>query len=75
MGAIADSFVSYVQPLIDQSDGSEEGLNKAFSLGQLCYSLALLPTHAREEKLGKLKASMELDDEEFQQFKRSIFDP
>ena len=43
MGAIAEGFVAYAQPLLDQTDGSEEQLNKAFAISQLCYNLALLP--------------------------------
>lgn len=33
MGAIADGFVAYVQPLLDQTDGSMEQLNQAFTYG------------------------------------------
>ena len=39
MGAIADAFVAYAQPLIDQTDGSEEQLSQAFAMSQLCYNL------------------------------------
>jgi hypothetical protein len=28
MGALAEAFVAYAQPLLDQTDGSEEQLNK-----------------------------------------------
>jgi hypothetical protein len=41
MGAIADGFVAFAQPLIDQAD-SEEELKKAFAISQLCLNLALL---------------------------------
>jgi hypothetical protein len=43
MGAIADAFVAYARPLLDQTDGSEEQLNRAFAISQLRYNLALLP--------------------------------
>jgi hypothetical protein len=36
MGAIADSFVAFAKPLINQTDGSIEQLNKAFAIAQLC---------------------------------------
>ncbi len=39
MGALAEAFVAYAQPLLDQTDGSEEQLNKAFAISQLCYNL------------------------------------
>ena len=32
MGAIAEGFVAYAQPLLDQTDGSEEQMNKAFAI-------------------------------------------
>ena len=47
MGAIAEAFVAYAQPLIDQTDGSLEQMNKAFAISQLCYNLALLPDDER----------------------------
>ncbi len=37
MGAIADGFVAYAQPLLDQTDGSEAQLNKAFAISQRGY--------------------------------------
>jgi hypothetical protein len=35
MGAIADGIVAYAQPLLDQTDGSSEQLNKAFALPKI----------------------------------------
>jgi hypothetical protein len=32
MGAIAEAFVAFAKPLIDQTDGSHEQLNKAFAI-------------------------------------------
>ena len=52
MGAMAESFVAYAQPLLDQTDGSEEQLNKAFAITQLCFNLALLPDDQRDTVLG-----------------------
>jgi hypothetical protein len=53
MGAIAEGFLAYAQPLLDQTDGSEEGLNKAFAISQLCFNLALLPDDRRDATLAK----------------------
>ena len=75
MGALADGIVAYVQPLIDQTDGSEEQLNKALSLGQLCYNLALLPEGKRDAMLGEMRPSLKMDDAEFAEFRRTIIDP
>jgi hypothetical protein len=52
MGALAEALVAYAQPLIDQTDGSLEQLNKAFAISQLCYNLALLPGVDSRKVLG-----------------------
>ena len=41
MGAIAEAFAAFAQPLIDKTDGSLEQVQNAFTLSQLCYNLAL----------------------------------
>lgn len=75
MGAIAEAFAAFAQPLIDQTDGSEEQLNKAFSISQLCYNLALLPEDSRDQHMSELRLSLEMDVEEFDEFRRSIVIP
>ena len=75
MGAIAEGFVAYAQPLLDQTDGSEEELNKAFAMSQLCYNLALLPEDSRDTTLSELRAGLKMDDEEFDAFRRSVLAP
>jgi hypothetical protein len=75
MGAIADAFVAYAQPLLDQTDGSEEELNKAFSISQLCYNLALLPEDGREQSLREMRSSLQMDDDDFDDFRRTIILP
>ena len=75
MGAIAEALVAYAQPLIDQTDGSLEELNKAFSISTLCYNLALLPEDGRDQSLSEMRLSLEMDDEEFNDFRSSIIDP
>jgi hypothetical protein len=75
MGAIAEGIMAYAQPLIDQTDGSLEQLNKALELTQLCFNLALLPDDSREKLLSEMRPSLELDDTEFAEFRRSIIDP
>jgi SEC-C motif len=75
MGGIADALVAYAQPLLDQTDGSPEDLQKALTLTQLCYNLALLPEDSRNEMLNKTRQSLKMDDEEFEAFQRSIIVP
>ena len=75
MGAIAEGFVAYAQPLLDQTDGSEEQLNKAFAISQLCFNLALLPDDRRDTTLSEMRPTLKMDDEEFDAFRRSIVVP
>jgi len=75
MGAIAEGIVAFAQPLIDQTDGSQEQLEKAFAIGQLCFNLALSPDNARDTTLGELRLSLQMDEEEFEAFRNSIVDP
>ena len=75
MGAIADGFVAYAQPLLDQTDGSEEQLNKAFAISQLCYNLALLPDDRRDAMLDEVRQTLGMDDAEFAEFRRSVIVP
>src|SRR2546426_553668 len=75
MGAIAEAFAAYAQPLLDQTDGSAEDLQKALTIGQLCYNLALLPEDSRDQTLSEMKSDLKMDDEEFDDFRRSIVVP
>jgi hypothetical protein len=75
MGAIADAIVAYTQPLIDQTDGSMEQMNKAMTIGQACWNLALLPEDQRDKVIGEMRSSLQMDEEEFNDFRRSIIEP
>ena len=75
MGAMAEAFVAYAQPLLDQTDGSDEQLNKAFAISQLCYNLALLPEDQRDTMLDEMRQDLRMDDGEFADFRRSVIDP
>jgi uncharacterized protein YecA (UPF0149 family) len=50
-------------------------LNKALAMTQLCYNLALLPEDDRAATLSEMRSSLEMDDEEFDEFQRSIIIP
>jgi hypothetical protein len=75
MGAIAEAIVTYAQPLIDQTDGSLEELNKALTITQLCYNLALLPDDDRTKTLAEMQLTLKMNEEEFDDFRRSVIDP
>lgn len=75
MGAIADFFVAYAQPLLDCSDGSLEDTRKAFGLAQVCMSLAQLPLAEREKFIERMQDDMDMDDEEFAEFRSGLLEP
>ena len=75
MGAIAEAFVAYAQPLLDQTDGSDEQLNKALAISQFCYNLSLMPEDSRDGALSEMRSTLGMDDEEFDDFRRSIVGP
>jgi hypothetical protein len=75
MGGIAEAMAAYVQPLLDQTDGSTQQMNSAFALGQLCWNLALLPEQGRDEALAKMRPTLKMDDDQFETFRRSVVVP
>jgi SEC-C motif len=75
MGAIAEAFVAFAQPLIDQTDGSQEQLEKAFAISQLCYNLALFPDDQRETVLDEMRQELGMDAAEFAEFRRTVIVP
>jgi hypothetical protein len=75
MGAIAEAIVAYAQPLLDQTDGSLEELNKALAISQFCYNLALFPEDRRETALSEMRTSLGMDEAEFEEFRRSTVVP
>jgi preprotein translocase subunit SecA len=75
MGSIADAMVRYAQPLIDATDGSQEQVQKALSLSQMCWNLAVTPEAQRDDALVSLQSGLGLDDEELQELKRDIIEP
>lgn len=75
MGAIAEAFVALAQPLLDQTDGSLEQVNKAMQLTQVCYNVAILSPERRLVALRELQLSMQMDDAEFADLQQDVIDP
>ena len=75
MGAIADALMAYMQPLIEQTDGSLEQMNKALMIGQLCYNLAMSPEGRRDAMLNEIRGPLSMSEEEFDDFRRTIIAP
>ena len=75
MGAMAEAIVAYAQPLLDETDGSIEQMNKAFAVSNFCYNLALMPKESRYEMLSEMRLKLKMDDKEFDFFQRSVVLP
>jgi uncharacterized protein YecA (UPF0149 family) len=75
MGVIAESIVAYAQPLLDATDGSAAEMQKAMTLAQVCWNLALLPEKDLDTELAELRPSLPMDDNEFEDFRRSLVLP
>jgi hypothetical protein len=75
MGYLAEAMSRFAQPLIDATDGSPEDLQRALSLAQLCWNLAVIPETQREQSLAAMQPALKMTDEEFQEFKNDVFMP
>lgn len=75
MGAIAEAITAYAQPLLEQTDGSQEQLQKAMTISQLCWNLALQPEDGRERMLSEMGPALHMDDDQLNEFRRSILAP
>jgi len=75
VGAIADSFTTYAQPLLKETHGSIEELNRGLLLAQLCWNLAIMPEEERDEAVREMQSTLGLEDGEFEAFQRSVVVP
>ena len=75
MGAFAESVMAFAQPLLDQTDGSVEQMNRALMISQLCWNLSLLPKEERETSLSEMRMSLGMGDDEFDAFRQSVVVP
>jgi uncharacterized protein YecA (UPF0149 family) len=69
MGAMAEAIAAYAQPLIDQTDGSSEMMNRALALAQVCWNLALVPAVERDEAIREMQPTLKMNDREFEDFR------
>jgi uncharacterized protein YecA (UPF0149 family) len=75
MGAIGEAITAYAQPLLDDTDGSIEQLNKALSLGQICWNLAIMPEDLRKDALIEIRQTLKKEAGEFEVFQRDFILP
>lgn len=75
MGAIAEAIAAYAQPLLDQTDGSIDGMNRAMVVAQMCWNLALLSEDHQETAIDELKPTLKMTDGEFAEFRQQVVLP
>ena len=75
MGAIAEGFAAYAQPLFDETDGSIDKMNHAMTVAQMCWNLALLPEDQRETAIDEMKPALKMTDEVFADFRQNLILP
>ena len=45
------------------------------TISQLCWNVALLPEDERNQMLSEMRSSLQMDDDQFDEFRRSIIEP
>ena len=75
MGVIGESIAAYAQPLLDNTDGSTDQMNHALAIARLCWNLALMPEAERNEALREMGPNLEMGNDEFAAFRRTIVVP
>jgi hypothetical protein len=75
MEAIAEAFTAFAQPLLDETDGSIEQMNKALAIGQFCFNIALMPDDSREEAITEMRLRLNMEEKEFDDFRNSVILP
>ena len=75
MGAIADAIVAYAQPLFDPTDGSVDKMNRAMTIAQMCWNLALLAEDRREAAIDQLKPALQMTEVDFAEFRQQVVLP
>ncbi len=75
MGAIADGFAAYARPLLEETDGSIDAMNRAMTIAQMCWNLALFPESQRETAIDEMKPALQMTDEVFADFRQNFILP
>ena len=75
MGAIGEAMVAYAQPLLDEAGGSPEQMNRALTIAQICWNLAVSPEEELESALANIQSTLKLDADEFEEFQRVVILP
>ncbi|MGQ9590542.1 MAG: SEC-C metal-binding domain-containing protein [Planctomycetota bacterium] len=75
MGALGEAIAAYAGPLLEKTDGSLEEFDQALQFAAVCWNLAILTEEEREETLAEIRLRLQMGDDEFEDFRRSIVLP
>lgn len=75
MGAIGQAMAAFAQPLIDQTDGSPQQVQKAVTIATLCWNMAIVPDVEHDEFLNGMREAIRMSDDEFREFRQNVIDP
>lgn len=75
MGAMADAMAAYAQPLLDETDGSPEQMQKAFEMAMLCWTLAVLPEAEQEKRISEICSSLKTNSADAAGIRRVVIEP
>lgn len=68
-------FLAYAEPLLSQTDGSEMHMKAALEIAMTCQLVSLLPEGERETFLEEIRGKMNLNSEEYREFRHEVIDP
>lgn len=75
MGRMADAMFAYAQPLLDNTDGSQEQAQYALTTAQMCWNIALLPDAEQAKTLDGMRSSLNLGEDEIEELYTNVVLP
>ncbi|MBF0209750.1 MAG: SEC-C domain-containing protein [Desulfamplus sp.] len=75
MGGMADAMFAYTQPLLDDTDGSQEQMQYALTIAQLCWNIALLPEAQQREAFDEMRPFLKIGEDEIDDFYETVVFP
>jgi hypothetical protein len=75
MGLFAEAIAAYAQPLLNDTDGSLEEMQRAMTFSQLCWNISVAPHDQRGKVLDDLRSGLGMAVAEFEEFRQSVIEP
>jgi hypothetical protein len=75
MGLFAEAIAAYAQPLLNDTDGSLEEMQRALTFSQLCWNISVAPHDKRGKVIDDLRSTLGMAVAEFEEFRQSVIEP